>query len=414
MTSTSLHLLELSKLEVASEYWNHQKSRKETLLALKELKAIGFDELSKAVKKGDDAVAEEVTESTKALLKNYAAISKSHDAGLASTFDRDYAVALCSQAVKALSISGFNQVFSSKQAPDDVFSIEDFGSKVKGFTKRVLAIELEIYSSMLKAKASASVSDFLVSILTELETSIPQFYRDIGQVVPHYLSYQQAKEVHKTETLGRILLEANDSWREALCVYVASQKLRFEMLKFKHEGEANGLINKASKLAFDCSVPNGKNTSLASVLEQEKGSFIECWGVVKEVDEDFISDDSVFSRLLIETVSGKHSVPCVIRFARLSRMGICPGTYIRLNGEFSDELALLDGQPGISIAKLSHVTLAKKSWRYAFLRFARDIFPRWRHNLNISYSPMPHLHPDHWEGGVLSGANEMIFSPFLK
>lgn len=352
-----------------------------------------------------DAVSEQI-------LTQIAKARKRHDEVLESTFDANLALSYAAHGIKARSHAGFNLAIAQEDPAPPATAVADCSAATAAFSSVVRQAQLAAYNAILSAAVGPALRESLATAATELESFLPAFYAGLAPYVRTYLAAVEEGVVGRTDQIGRALTQANDAWREGVCTYIAFLQLRLWLLRFRRAGEPRVLIDRAAEFAFDGVVPNGTDTDIADVAAQDDGAFVELRGIVRELDQDVLSDDTLVSKLRLGSVNGAADVLCAVRFAHLGRMGIGVGSFLRINGEKRDQVTVLDNVPGVMIDHLSHVELAKTSWRYALLRLSEPYFPRWRHKLNIAWSPMPHTAPT--GESIVAGANEFIYSPFLR
>ncbi len=349
---------------------------------------------------------------TRQILTQIAKARKRHDEVLESNLDANLALSYAAHGIKARSHAGFNLAIVEEDPAPPATAVARLKAATAAFSSEGRQAQLAAYSAILSAAPGPALRESLAAAATKLESSLPAFYASVAPYVRTYLAAVEEGVVGRTDQIGRALTKANDAWREGICTYIAFQQLRLLLLRFRRAGEHRVLIDRAAEFAFDGVVPNGVDIDIADVAKQDDGAFVELRGIVRELDQEVLCDDTLVSKLRLGSVNGAADVLCAVRFAHLGRMGIGVGSFLRINCHKQDQVKVLDKAPGVMIDHLSHVKLAKTSWRYALLRLSEPYFPRWRHKLNIAWSPIPHTAPT--GESIVAGANEFIYSPFLR
>jgi hypothetical protein len=354
----------------------------------------------------------------KAMLLHFKQLQEEFDDSLDNDIDVDIGIALMSHGLKCLCQSVFNQHYLAltnlQTIDEETISIDALSKPIDDMALFLNSEMLALYGDLLGGIKKRYYSQELYDRVRLLEVELPAFYEHMAHCSFLLKQAVTNEVVGRTNELGQLCARANDLAREAICIYIASLKLSFQILQFKPEKNFKTVLNKIHKLPFDCVLPNGKNIRINKMSSTEEGDFIEVSGVVKSVTQKDLSDGSLVSEVIVEDIGSGATVRAAIRYAHVSRMGIMPGAYINLHGQVNKNMTILDGEEGIRIDRIPHVTLASNCWRLSFLRLAEPWYPRWRHGLNMRWSVSPHLPISETPDELMQGANEIIYSPYLR
>jgi len=238
--------------------------------------------------------------------------------------------------------------------------------------------------------------------VTNYATSIFSVLTGINVDLFHLFEFLIAKNKNSlAEGVGLQLANSSDLIRESLASYASAEIIRFEAIKSVPGGSIDELSKGISQVPYTTNLPDGKNTEIAHLSEEDASKYIEVRGIAGSVEE---GSGKMFSTLTkLTDPSSKQETQIAARFKNLEKYGVGNETFLVAHGQYKLE-SDLHSVPGIEVDSLNIQELSERSWKIRFLRIGEDFFERWPGGLNLKIAISPH---DKAKGQY--GANELIY-----
>jgi hypothetical protein len=328
------------------------------------------------------------------------------------------AIASLSRGLLGLTHANFNLAYQKGQpetklhGSDD--AIETFRAAVDEFRAALRSGQLALYGALTANQHEEDVSQAACALAGSIEERLPRFARAQAWAYRTMDSLRSKGRGGAAEKLGHLAMVAGAATREALASHVAGYNLALQLRGPIPAPDAIDLYRKAASLAFDATLPHGKDIPIATLSEVEDSDFVEIEGFVTALPVSKSSDQKLISRVELLDPSSGVSASAAILFTHLPHVGLTAGAFCGLSGTYRESSSLCEGRPAVEIDRLSVAQISKQSWWAAFLWSAKPWFQYWRNENNMRWSLGPHHHTPADAQATQLGAGELIFPPFVR
>lgn len=284
--------------------------------------------------------------------------------------------------------------------------------RVDLFGRQLKQLQLDLFSACIRGDSSG-LHRATLFVVDTIEGTLPAFMRFqavLRQATERLLAIGRNGDA---ELLGYQNMLAGSLTREALGSHVAALRLQIEIGSGAVSTAVSELLESSRQLGFDGAVPDGRNTEIKDLPATQDGTFVEVKGFANKIEVFQEGDKPRISRVELLDPSNGTVFSAVIPFSHFPHMGLTPGAYCRLNGNLRSSSPLNRDAPAIEIDRVSLSSLARQSWRFAFIRIAEPWYEVLRSKLNMAWSIGPH-HPPDDEQQVAEGAADLIYPPFIR
>jgi hypothetical protein len=284
----------------------------------------------------------------------------------------DMAIAFLSRGLLGCTHAEFNRALQARSPKAESLLEFDlhsaFRAEVEEFRKALHAGQKDLFGTLLADHSEDRVAA-AYSLAAFIEIRLPLFARAqaCARLATQVLR-QQGKGT-AAEKLGGWATYAGALTREAVASQAASYRLALSLLDPEQDEDVVQLLGKASSMAFDTRIPNGRNIELAKLARVEDGDYIEVQGFANSVNVGRSADGKLIAQVeLVDPSSGATASAATI-YTHLLHLGVTEGAFCRVNGKFRRQSVLLGKSPGIEVERLSLARLRKKaggwlSWSY--------------------------------------------------
>lgn len=215
------------------------------------------------------------------------------------------------------------------------------------------------------------------------------------------------------EQVGRVL--AVDGWlvRRAVADAAVATRLRLD-LPLRTLPETVAALIDAQAVAFDVTVPDGRNTPIAHLGADDDGILVQVEGFVVEASAAREPDGKLVGRLTLHDPSSGATVEVAAVFLHPAHVGITVGSYVIVHGTYRVATARLDGRAGVESDTLAPAQLAAQSWQARLWFAAARWVDVWRGNLHLDWSLGTHTAGTDDSDDPTRGAAELIYAPFAR
>jgi hypothetical protein len=274
--------------------------------------------------------------------------------------------------------------------------------------------QLAIFQAAVADRPADDLAEAALALAGLVERRLPAFASTQARAILAAGALREQGKGGAARQLGRLAAQAGGITREALASQAAGYRLALGVLRSTPDDEIVALVGKATGLAFDAALPDGKNTELAKVAQAQDGAYLEIEGFVASLETAHSSDGKIVSRAQLVDASNGAAATIATVYTDLAHTGVTRGSFARVNGFFRTASVLDQERPAIEVDKLALADLAKASWRIAFLRAADPWYQAWRNGINMTWSLGPHQVAALAAADASEGAGELIYPPFVR
>ncbi len=214
---------------------------------------------------------------------------------------------------------------------------------------------------------------------------------------------------------AQVAVDLHETMRWLILLHTAAHYLLFPVTLAQVSGADPGLAAAARRLPYDLALTDGSNVTvkkLRQTPEKYEGKLVEIEGLVYHIAYEREGQKVNTYMKVGDMVRGQAEEPGVVvraHFQDLMSQGLCPGTYVRLSGQYS---AATDWAPGESALELHRLTLAGAgSWLNQLIHDLQTWFELYPQNANLYWS----MAPQHAkEPPVTIGAAELIAQKVVR
>ncbi|MDC0663551.1 hypothetical protein [Marinobacter sp. SS21] len=283
---------------------------------------------------------------------------------------------------------------------------------IADFRHNLTSAQRSIKESASNDETLTRADDLVVQVKVGLPNliSVEAHLYVLGFVLRRLGKGEQSEQVGKTAAEAGLLL------REALASIAAAKRIAAHLIGLYQDDDVLELLNAAGTRPFDdSSLPNGRNTPIHNLGDNDDGDFVEVRGYVQSISTGRLgSDAKLISRARLKDPSSGASTMVAGLFVHFRHLGISGGSYLIANGIFRSASNLVGNEAAVELDRLSLSELAGSRWRIGFLRLSDPWFQQWRNGANMSWSWGVHRPLAKTEGVGPEGASEPIFTPFLR
>lgn len=290
--------------------------------------------------------------------------------------------------------------------------LEDLQSARAQVDSALRAAELALYTACLGG-AREAVAAAAAGLLSTAQDLLAPFAA--GQAEGRVLveALRAAGRNGDAERVGRVL--AADGWlvRRAVADAAVAAWLGLDLALRVLPDSVTALLG-AEGVAFDASLPDGRDTPIAHLGPADDGVFVQVEGFVTDATAAREADGKLVGRLRLLDPSSGAAAEVAMLFAHPAHAGITVGSYVIVHGSYRTVSARLGGGPGVEADTLAPVALGGQSWQARLWFAAGRWIDVWRGNLNLAWSLGTHTPgPDDSEDAT-RGAAELIYVPFAR